>query len=359
TTLPVTRIAYASGFQSLRRFNFVFRERYRMSPSALRRGRRPEKAPRAEHGNELVRLTLAYRAPLAWDALLGVLTREAIPGVEVVDRARSRYRRTVRLEGRSGIILVEDAPAQARNPAKKHLNVDVAATLLPVLMPLLARLRQLFDLDLEPLVVDAHLAQSGLADCVRERPGLRVPGALEGFEVVLRALLRERALVRRVVAALGEPLETGAAGLTRLVPSAQRVADAGASFLMAQGVGRRCAEAMTTAAHAMASGALRLEPGSDVAATRRALLEIEGIGDRIASVILMRALHWPDAFPASSRALRRQTGVASSTALRVLAEQWRPWRAYAALHLELRERRVRHAPNGQDIRAARLASLVS
>ncbi len=179
TSLPVTRIAFASGFQSLRRFNSVFRERYRLSPSALRRAAPTSAADRP--AGDFVTLTLAYRPPLDWQLLTGLLRRDAMPGVTVVENGR--YGRTVNLDGRRGVVLAEQAKG------KTHLDVAVSLSLLPVLMPLLARLRQLFDLDAEPAVVDAHLAQNGLASLVQERPGIRIPGVLDGFEVALRTLL--------------------------------------------------------------------------------------------------------------------------------------------------------------------------
>jgi len=310
TSLPVTRIAYASGFQSLRRFNSVFRERYRLSPRALRRG-----TP-ATPATDLVRLTLAYRAPLAWDALLVLLGTGGMPGVEVL--AGGRYGRTVRIEHRSGVVFAADAAAAART----HLEVDVSPSLLPVLMPLLARLRHLFDLDAQPTVVDAQLERGGLAALVRRRPGLRIPGALDGFEAAFRALLGGRTRAA-VVEALGEPVDTGIPALCRLTPDAERVAEAGATRLAAVGVPRGRAETLQRLAAAIADGRLRLEPGCDVAAAHRALLTIDGVGERLATAIVMHALHWPDAFPAADRALRAR------------AEQWRPWRAYAAMHLRL------------------------
>jgi AraC family transcriptional regulator of adaptative response / DNA-3-methyladenine glycosylase II len=343
TSLPVTRIAYASGFQSLRRFNSVFRERYRLSPSGLRRAPRGRDTLRdlsdrerpADRVTDLVRLTLAYRPPLAWTVLTSLLRREALPGVEIVQGAR--YGRTVRLDGRSGVLFAEDAPAQAR------LNVEVSPSLLPVLMPMLARLRQLFDLDAEPTVVDAHLDQGGLGSLVTRHRGVRIPGALDGFEVALRALLRRPSwvgadsgdLARRVVWTLGETLDTGIATLTRLAPSAERVAEAGASRLRALGVPPRRAGVITSVARAIAAGTLRLEPTSDVMTTRRALMAIDGVGDLLATTIVMRALYWPDAFPSSDHALLRAAGASSPRVLRARAERWRPWRAYAALHLWL------------------------
>jgi AraC family transcriptional regulator, regulatory protein of adaptative response / DNA-3-methyladenine glycosylase II len=332
TDLPVTRIAFASGFQSLRRFNSVFRERYRLSPSELRprpRASRPE--------NDLVRLTLAYRPPLAWGVLMEILDRGALPGTEMV--RDGRYGRTVRLDERSGVVFAADAaaePRRGRGAARAHLNVDVSPALLPVLMPLLSRLRHLFDLDAEPTVIDAHLAESGLGALIDRRRGVRIPGAVDGFECALGVLLgRSGAARREVVQTLGERLDTGIPELSHLAPGAARIAGAGAGRLASLGVPPRRASAIVAVARAVAAGTLRLEPGSDIAAARRTLLGIDGIGDRVATTIVMRALYWPDAFPASDPALRRAAGTASARELLTCAERWRPWRAYAALHLWL------------------------
>ncbi len=333
TDLSVTRVAYASGFQSLRRFNAAFREQYGMPPSALRR--REPAAPARRVAS--VSLTLAYRPPFAWQALLACLQRDATPGVERF--AAGRYARTVRLEGCSGFFSAEDVPAD------RHLRVDVSASLLPVLMPLIAGLRRLFDLDAEPAVVDAHLAQGGLGALVARRPGVRLPGTLDGFELALRTLLGPRgrwsaatgSLAGRVTAALGEPLDTGIPGLTHLAPTAARVAEAGAKRLEGLGVPPRRAATIAAVARAVVSGALRLEPGGqgDVAATRHALRAIDGVTERLATVIVLRTLDWPDAFPATDRTLQRAARVSGAGALLARAEAWRPWRAYAALHLSL------------------------
>jgi AraC family transcriptional regulator, regulatory protein of adaptative response / DNA-3-methyladenine glycosylase II len=269
-------------------------------------------------------MTLAYRPPLAWEVLTAFLGESSTPGVEIVEGGR--YGRTVRLDGRTGVVFVEDSPAEA------HLKVDISPSLLPVLMPLLARLRQLFDLDSQPAMVDAHLERGGLA---LQQRGVRLPGALDGFEVGFRILLGACELSGRVAEALGEPVDTGYPALNRLAPGAARLAEVGASGLVALGVARRRAEALQAFARAVAEGALRLDPGNDVAETHRALMEITGIDECLATRIVMRALYWPDAFPLSDRALQEAAGASTPRALRARAEKWRPWRAYAALHLWL------------------------
>jgi AraC family transcriptional regulator of adaptative response / DNA-3-methyladenine glycosylase II len=356
TGLPVTHIAYASGFQSLRRFNTVFRDRYRLSPSALRRSLnrndvardpRPHWTGATVPKNDLLRLTLTYRPPFAWDVLVTLLGRDALPGVEIAQGGR--YGRTVRLAGRSGIVFAEDAGTASGGGATRHtdthVNADVSPSLLPALMPLLARLRLLFDLDAEPAMVDGCLAQGGLGSLVRRRPGIRIPGAFDGFEVACRILLRGRVhpgrganeLARRFVRALGKEADMGIPGLTRFAPSAARVAETRPSTLVAMGLPRRRAHAMTALARMVAHGELRLEPGGDVAATHRALMQIDGVGDRLATSIVMRALGWPDAFPVPDRGLQRASGASTPGQLRERAESWRPWRAYAAVHLWLKD----------------------
>lgn len=338
TDLSVTQIAYASGFQSLRRFNAAFLDRYGLSPGMLRRGGAvPARAPQRETASGLpddaVGLTLDYRAPLAWDALLATLSRDALPGVERVEG--TRYARTVRLGAGTGVVII--APGAASRGARPRLRVAVSLGLLPALMPVLARLRQLFDLDAEPAAVDACLAGGGLAAHVQRRPGLRLPGAFDGFETALGALLRggardTRALARRVMETLGAPVETGLPGLDRLAPTAARVAEAGSDGLAALGVPRLTAEVLAAVARAVADGMLSLESGGDPHSTRTALMGL-GVGERAADEIIGRALCWPDAFAAADPALQQAAGVTDAPALAERAERWRPWRAYAALHL--------------------------
>ncbi len=340
TTLSVTRIAFASGFQSLRRFNAAFREQYGLSPSAVRRVVPARAAARTTlrargraeaeltPSEDLVRLTLAYRPPFAWKSLMVALSSDLLPGAETMDGGR--YGRVVRIDGRTGVVFATDGYREGGGRAAHHqLNIDLSASLVPALMPLLARLRHLFDLDAEPAVIDGQLRQNGLARWVALRPGLRIPGAIDGFEVALRRLARPAIL------ALGEPVATGFAGLTRVLPVAAEVADAGVGRLMALGVAPRAAAALTAIASAVSSGSIRLEPGSDAAETRRALMELDGVDDRLATALITQALHWPDAFADDDARLEQCAGAAGPADLQALAESWRPWRAYAAAHLRL------------------------
>jgi AraC family transcriptional regulator of adaptative response / DNA-3-methyladenine glycosylase II len=347
TSLSVTRIAFASGFQSLRRFNAAFRAQYRMPPSALVR------ASQSASAGEFVRLTLSYRPPFAWRELCDVLARDAIGGVEIVDGAR--YGRTIRIGDRSGVFFAEAASSRAQviagtrhrstaselRGARNHVKVDVSPSLVPALMPLLARLRQLFDLDADPATIDGHLSQGGLDAQVARTPGIRIPATVDGFDIALRVLLRGRLhrapaaldLAACVTRVIGEPIETGIARLTHLAPSAARIAEAGSNRLRALGVPRQRADAIVAVARLVTSGALKLEPGSDVIATRDTLMEIDGVGDQIASYIVMRTLSWPDAFPFSCHAMAHLVGAPSARAFRTFSQKWRPWRAYAAMQL--------------------------
>lgn len=339
TTLSVTRIAFAAGFQSLRRFNVVFRERYGMSPTDLRRASWPGRPRRDRVAGESppptgepVELTISYRAPFAWDVLATFLKFEAVPGVEVIDG--HRYTRTARIDGRTGWLTIDNVPAHSQ------IRVRVSTSLLPVLVPLLMCVRRLLDLDAQPIAVDTHLSAGGLGALVARRPGVRVPGAFDGFEIALLAILRGeqrrtpsvRELVTRVIDDLGEPFDSGIAGLRRCVPSAEQVALAGRSRLVGLGVPTRAADALANLAGAVATGRLSLEPG-DVTATHQALMRIDGIGERLATRIVMRALCWPDAFPAWDFDLHHAAGVKNHQQLLQRAEAWRPWRAYAAMHL--------------------------
>ena len=229
TRLSISTVAYASGFQSLRRFNALFSTRYRMKPDALRRRRTRQVVAEP---NESVTLTLSYRPPIDWDALLAFLAARATPGVEVV--ADGSYTRTVRVGDRVGSVRVRRSePRTARDDALPVIHLDVSAALVPSLMHVCAGVRQLFDLDAEPTKIESHLAASGFAPLRDLRHGLRVPGAFDGFELAIRAILGQQVSVKgattlmaRLTAEFGEVADVGDPSLTRTAVTADRLADA-------------------------------------------------------------------------------------------------------------------------------------
>jgi AraC family transcriptional regulator of adaptative response / DNA-3-methyladenine glycosylase II len=331
TALPVTEIAFASGFASLRRFNDAFRTQYRMPPTHLRRataGPR-EKLPPAPTST----LLLAYRPPFAWDEILRFLGARMMRGVEWVDAGS--YARTVSLGTHAGWIRVTHAPE------KSGILVTFTHTLTPVLPALLGRLRGLFDLAARPDLIAAHLARDKhLRTSLRQQPGLRVPGAFDGFEMAVRAILGQQITVRaattlagRFATAFGEKIATPFPGLTRLSPSAARVAASDISSLASLGIVRARAASILALARACASGELTLDPGLAPETALAHLTALPGIGPWTAHYIALRALRWPDAFPKEDIALRKRLGGVTAKRAEELSQPWRPWRSYAVMHL--------------------------
>lgn len=328
TSLPIAQIAFASGFSSVRRFNAAFSARFARPPSALRR----ELGAVAEL--DVIRLRLDYRPPLHWPALLSWLGTRAIPGVEIVQD--DTYRRTLRIGEHTGWLAV--SPAEGDRP---RLHVDISASLVGALMPVLAAVRRMFDLDAKPAEIAAHLrADPRLRAGVERRPGLRVPGAIDGFETTTRALLGQQVSVRaattlsgRLAAAFGEPIATPHPGLTLLSPRAEVLAAAGPAEIARIGLPGARAASLAALAQAVSSGAVVLRLDAPLDATLAALRALPGIGEWTAQYVAMRVLGWPDALPASDLVLRRALGDVSAAEVQRRAERWRPWRSYAAMHL--------------------------
>jgi AraC family transcriptional regulator, regulatory protein of adaptative response / DNA-3-methyladenine glycosylase II len=326
TALPLAEVAFASGFSSVRRCNAVFQARFGRPPSALRRERA---APSAR---DAITIRLDFRPPLDWDALLGFLARRAIPGVEQV--VSGVYRRTVRLGAERGWVAV------SKDPLRDALRASISVSLANALMPLGARLRALFDLDAHPAAIAAHLRQDpDLAPLVGLRPGLRVPGAFDAFETAVRTVLGQQVSVGaattlsgRLVAQLGAPAETPFPGLDRWFPSAEVLAGATESQIAALGMPGARARSLLAVAGAFADG-LRLERASDPEPALARLAALPGVGDWTVEYLSMRALGFPDAFPASDLVLRKALGGISAKAAITRAEAWRPFRAYAVFHL--------------------------
>jgi AraC family transcriptional regulator, regulatory protein of adaptative response / DNA-3-methyladenine glycosylase II len=336
SALPVAEVAYASGFASVRRFNDVFQQHYRMSPSALRKNVHADtaEAPPAVP----LSFELSYRPPYAWDALLDFLGKRAIAGVEQV--GNGVYARSVSLvaEGRrlDGWIEV------THRPARHAVVLRFPPTLAHAVAPLLYRVRHLFDLACRPDLVDAHLGA-----LAAELPGLRVPGAFDGFEIAVRAIVGQqisvagaRTMLGRIAEHYGRPLPLSGADerapmppVRQIFPDAATLAALPPDALRAIGmIGARAATIHALATE-IASGRLNLAPLVPIEATLAALKQIKGIGDWTAHYIALRALAWPNAFPAGDLVLRQQLNLPDARAVERHAQQWAPWRAYAALHL--------------------------
>jgi AraC family transcriptional regulator of adaptative response / DNA-3-methyladenine glycosylase II len=336
THLSMTEVATAAGFGSFRRFNEAIHQLFGRSPGALREtlqsGRTASVAP-----SGVIKLDLPYRAPYDWPAMLSFLRARAIPGVEIVtDR---RYGRTIELTGAHGMIFVEPGSGD-------FARVTLHLPRLNALPSIIARIRRAFDLAADPAAIGAHLAEDPvLAPLVAARAGLRVPGAWDGFELAVRAVLGQQitvaaatALAGKLVLAYGEPLkdtEANAQGLTHLFPQPQRLA---ATDLAPLGMPRTRAVALSSLAAAVMADPLIFGPRRGLDEAIAQLRVMPGIGDWTAQYIAMRELREPDAFPSTDVGLLRTMADVhgrrpSPSELVARAERWRPWRAYAVLHL--------------------------
>lgn len=358
TSLPLTTIAFAAGFTSIRQFNDTMQAAFGCAPSAFRRRT-------LEHGSGdwALAMRLPYRPPFDAESLLAYLRQRALPGVEeVTERC---YRRTVMLPRSHGIIELE--PLVGEHAVLLRVRLDT----LRDLSMIVNRCRRLFDLDAAPAAIADLLGADPLLEpLVAARPGLRVPGAFNGFELAVRAILGQqvtvtgaRTLAGRLVAALGEPLAQPAGTLTHFFPTPQAIAQADM-----QGLGLTHARiaALQGLARAVADQQLTLDPDADWQHTATQLQRIPGIGLWTASYIAMRALGDPDAFPAADLGLRHaceQHGITSidSRSIERRADAWRPWRAYAAHHLWASLPPIAPAkpPQSRKRATARVASLVT
>jgi AraC family transcriptional regulator of adaptative response / DNA-3-methyladenine glycosylase II len=331
TRLPMAEIAFAAGFGSIRRFNETFVALFGRAPGALRRASKPDVSagPRGE-----IALLLRYHPPYDWPDMVEFLRRRAIPGIEIV--TADRYARSVLLDGVQGTVAVEPADYNA-------LRATVRFPKLAALPTIIARLRRVFDLAADPVPIAAHLAKDpALAPLVKARPGLRVPGAWDGFELAIRAVLGQQitvtAAVRlagRLVAAHGQPLASPDGDLTHVFPRPEALA---AADLTSLGMPRSRAAALSAVAAAAVADPHLFDATCDLDDAIRRLRSIRGVGEWTAQYIALRQLREPDAFPAADigliRAMAHQDGRGHSSAeLLDRSQTWRPWRAYAAQHL--------------------------
>ncbi len=344
TDLPMTEVAFSSGFRSIRQFNHAVRSSFAASPTALRR-RRARNAV-AEGGGVAVRL--AYRPPLAWTEMLRFLAARAIPGLEAVEGGR--YRRLVEANGAAGVVEVslETVSRRGSGGSAGHrnglprLSVRIHLPRCEGFIDVVERVRRLFDLDADPWLIGEQLRRSPrLRANLEAHPGLRVPGAWEPFELAVRAVLGQQVTVRgattlagRLLREFGTPTESGDAQLTHLFPRAETLAGAALERL---GLPAARAATIRALAAAVAEKRLVLDAAQGLEDVVQRLCAIPGMGPWTAHYIAMRALGEPDAFPSTDLGLRRAlgngAGPASARELDRVAESWRPWRAYAAMHL--------------------------
>jgi AraC family transcriptional regulator of adaptative response / DNA-3-methyladenine glycosylase II len=325
TQMPITEVALVSGFASVRRFNAAFTAHYGLSPSALRReGSRQD-------ASCVVRL--GYRPPYDVAAMLEFFRTRAMAGIEEVGEKHLARTLALDAQGRrwQGWIALDFDEANCQ------VLVQVSESLHGVLPLVIRRVRAALDLDAEPHAINARLHGS-----FPRGDGLRVPGSLSGYELAVRAVLGQqitvaaaRTLAQRLVQRFGIPIETPRAGLTHLFPWPEVLAAAEGDALGQIGIVRQRQAAIVAIARAVAEGRIALHPGADVPATIAALKELPGIGDWTAQYVAMRALRWPDAFPAGDVALHKALGVQEekqpARAAEAASQAWKPWRSYAVV----------------------------
>jgi AraC family transcriptional regulator, regulatory protein of adaptative response / DNA-3-methyladenine glycosylase II len=328
TAMPFAEAALAAGFHSVRQFNDTIRDVFASTPSEMR-----DRAKRARPPSPgTVELRLSCREPFNGSALLRFLEGRAVPGLE--DVSAGTYRRALTLTHGIGIVELTPKPRAVRCVLRLDDLRDLAAAV--------ARCRRLLDLDADPLAIAEALGHDEvIGRLVRARPGLRVPGCLDGDELALRTVLGQHASLRtartqtaRLVETFGTTLEQPLATVTHLFPAAAVLAEADPEAFA--GLGPR-PDALQTLAARLANGEIRIDAGSDPSEALPRLLAIPGIGPWTAAYVAMRGFHDPDAFPHGDAGLRRALKALGHPndprSVALLQQRWRPWRAYAALQL--------------------------
>jgi AraC family transcriptional regulator of adaptative response / DNA-3-methyladenine glycosylase II len=328
TGLPFAEIAFGAGFPSIRQFNDAIRRVFAASPTELRGGSRR----REEREAGWLTVRMPVRLPFDGERLLSWLARRAVRGIEEADDRC--YRRALDLPNGPGVVELEPMTDHVRASFRLGSVADLAAAV--------ARCRRLLDLDADPEAVAAVLgADPVLAPSVAARPGLRVPGSTNGAETAIRVLLGQqlslgaaKATLSRLVAAYGKPLDQAQGTVTHLFPTPETLAEAS---LDAAGISRARSDTLRELARRLADGTIQLDPGADRPEVAKGLISISGIGPWTVSMVALRALRDPDAFPGADLGIvkgARLLGLPSSPAgLVERAERWRPWRGYAAQHL--------------------------
>ncbi|MCW5822809.1 MAG: DNA-3-methyladenine glycosylase 2 family protein [Cyanobacteria bacterium TGS_CYA1] len=321
TNISVTQIAMASGFNSIRRFNALFQERYRLKPTQLRKERQIKT-------KDTLECLMRYQIPYDYLSILKFLKVRCFKGVEHVDIELGTYSRTVKLDNCCGWIHIENLPKDAM------LKLTMSASLAPVMPKVISRVKRLFDLSAPISDIEEKLGK------LVKIKGLRVPGSFDGFEMVTRVILGQQVSVSaattlsgRLAQKFSTKIETPFEQLTHLPVHSSTISGAALDDICKLGIVSARAKAIKEIAQLIETGELNLEPTADIEQIFLRLRNIKGIGDWTVQVIAMRALSYPDAFPTLDLGIKKALGLTKTRDLEIIAEQWRPWRAYACMHL--------------------------
>ncbi len=342
TAMPITDVAFAAGFASIRQFNDTVREVFDTSPTGLRAARRAGVAIGAPG---TVQLRLPVRGPFDAAAVLEFIASRAVHGVEAWDG--SVYTRTLRLPGGPGIVTLSAGVSGTSGASgdATYVNCGLRLTATSDLQTAVQRCRRLLDLDADPVAVDARLsADPVLAPLVRKRPGLRSPGCVDGGELLVRAILGQqvsvagaRTIAGRLASAVGERIDQFGlieSAVTHLFPSAAALSGIDPSLLPMPAARRR---SLVAACTAVADRSIVIDAGADRGQLVSDLQRIVGIGPWTAAYVAMRGVGDPDVFMPTDLGVRHSLEAlglpASAGAATELAERWRPWRSYALHHL--------------------------
>ncbi|WNY28794.1 putative bifunctional transcriptional activator/DNA repair enzyme AlkA [Methanimicrococcus stummii] len=333
TNLPIQKVAKASGFRSLRHFNALFKDQYRLSPTMFRQNADNKKQ------SETITLALGYRPPYQWQQILEFLEARAAPGVEIV--RNGEYLRTVHMTAEAqhlyGRVRV------GNRPDKNVLTVTISENLLPALPDILFRIRHLFDLHCNPEIVYETLAEMndikpGL--CVL---GTRLPGCFDSFETAVRAILGQqitvkaaRTLAGRLAETYGTPIQTGIEELTHTFPAPEDIlalSDSITEHLGVLGIISARSKTILALAQTFADGTVNFDFCAQPEIEMKKLLKIQGIGPWTAQYIAMRTMGWPDAFLETDAGIKKALAPRTEKEMTELALDWKPWRSYATINL--------------------------
>ena len=350
TRMPIAQVAIDSGFSSVRRFSSAFIDNYGLQPSAVRRAVQhldPDMLTQSQvNAHAFFSVKLSYRPPYDVPAMLSFFKNRCVTGIEFVTMTAQKNMAGWTLQIESDGQIYAGWVVVVFQTSKQHVLLQVSDSLRHVLVTVIQRVRDLLDLDADPMAINTVLGNS--LDSLGAFSGLRVPGSLNGFELAVRAILGQqvtvaagRTFVQRLVDAYGATIETPHPMLHRLFPTAQRVAHLRAEDLGQLGITTQRQQAILALAKAVTDKQLNLHPSANLEQTIRALHNLSGVGDWTAQYIAMRALRWPDAFVSGDVAVHKALGLhihspklnpkKASAAAEMVSQRWRPWRSYAVM----------------------------